>query len=224
MKKMFKYTLLVIIFLASTAMQPVKPKRVIFFGDSITWHGPDPDGFITLMQNRLKENKLADRYELIGAGVSGNKIYDLYFRLNKDVLSKNPDMVFIYIGVNDVWHKIQTGTGTDLNRFEKFYSAIIEQIQAAGAKVVLCTPAVIGEKKANTNEQDGDLNLYAKTVNNLAVKYKCEFIDLRKEFTQYNEQNNIRNEEKGVLTRDKVHLNAAGNQMVAKLMYDKLVM
>jgi lysophospholipase L1-like esterase len=40
--------------------------------------------------------------------------------MENDVLAKTPDIVFIYIGVNDVWHKSTSGTGTDADKFEKF--------------------------------------------------------------------------------------------------------
>jgi len=42
--------------------------------------------------------------EVIGAGISGNKVPDLQRRLERDVLKKKPTVVFIYIGINDVWH------------------------------------------------------------------------------------------------------------------------
>ncbi|MBC8082530.1 MAG: G-D-S-L family lipolytic protein [Hymenobacter sp.] len=201
------------------SMRPLKPKKVIFFGDSITAQGVNPDGYIALTRKRLETENKASEYELVGAGVSGNKIYDLYFRLDADVLSKQPDVVVIYIGVNDVWHKMQSGTGTDAGRFAKFYAAIIEKTQAAKAKVILCTPAVIGERKDNTNEQDGDLNQYSQVVRELAAKYKCPLVDLRKQFQEYEAQHNPQNEEKGILTRDKVHLNPTGNQFVADLLF-----
>jgi lysophospholipase L1-like esterase len=221
--KVYLKSTLILLAVALMSMQTVKPKRVVFFGDSITWHGQDPDGFISLLKNKLKAKNLADQYELIGAGVSGNKIYDLYFRMDKDVLEKKPDVVYIYIGVNDVWHKTLNGTGTEVGRFEKCYSLIIEKIQKSGARVILCTPAVIGEKKGFTNEQDGDMNLYAQVVGDLAVKYKCDLINLRKTFLDYEEKNNPKNDEKGILTRDKVHLTPTGNQIVSDLMYDQLV-
>ena len=49
-----------------------------------------------------------------------NSVYDLYLRSEDDVLSRNPDVVVIYIGVNDVWHKQSHGTGTDYDKFENF--------------------------------------------------------------------------------------------------------
>ncbi|MFX8601271.1 GDSL-type esterase/lipase family protein, partial [Acinetobacter baumannii] len=78
---------------------------IIFFGDSITEMGIQPNGYISKMKLLLQQQNI-NNYELMGAGVSGNKIYDLYLRMDDDVLSKHPDIVVIYIGVNDVWHKV----------------------------------------------------------------------------------------------------------------------
>lgn len=214
-----KLILLVLFGLIFSSMNLLKPKKIIFFGDSITWHGVDQDGFITLMKERLKTDGKADEYELIGAGVSGNKIYDLYFRFQKDVLDKQPDVVIIYIGINDVWHKVQSGTGTDINRYTNFYISMIKNLKDKGIRVILCTPSVIGEKKDNTNEQDGDLNLYAKTVRTLTKQYNCDLVDLRKEMVNYEDKNNPEDVEKGILTRDKVHMNPTGNKFIADLMY-----
>jgi len=102
------------------------------------------------MQEMLQQQNISD-YDLIGAGIGGNKVYDLYLRMDSDVLSKSPNIVVIYVGVNDVWHKKTYGTGTDADKFEKFYRAIIAKLEAAGAKVVVFTNAVIGEKNDFTN-------------------------------------------------------------------------
>src|SRR5688572_10226311 len=86
--------------------------RVIFFGDSITEAAVKPGGYIVKLNEILDKNNVKDKYVLTGAGVGGNKVYDLYLRLDDDVLSKHPEIVIIYIGVNDVWHKQSTRTGT----------------------------------------------------------------------------------------------------------------
>ncbi|HAO47559.1 MAG TPA: SGNH/GDSL hydrolase family protein [Ferruginibacter sp.] len=190
-------------------------KRVVFFGDSITQAGAKPGGYITKMDSLIALKNLSDRYELVGAGISGNKVYDLYLRMDDDVLSKEPAVVFIYIGVNDVWHKRTGGTGTDADKFEKFYSAIIKKLREKNIQVVLCTPAVIGEKTDFSNEQDGDLNKYSNIIRDLAAKNNLPLVDLRKIFLEYNLKNNPENKESGILTTDRVHLNAKGNQLVA---------
>ncbi len=199
-----------------------KTTRVIFLGDSITEMGVQKDGYIDKMRTYLITKGLESQFELIGAGIGGNKVYDLYLRLEEDVLSKNPDVVIVWVGVNDVWHKV-LGTGTDADKFEKFYSAVISRIKTAGAEVILCTPAVIGEKTDFTNQQDGDLNKYSQIIRDLAKANQCKLIDLRQIFLAYNLQNNPENLEKGILTTDGVHLNNKGNQMVADEILRKIL-
>ena len=201
------------IFILSMAMKS-KPKKVIFFGDSITQAGVRGNGYINLLKKSLDSTK----FELIGAGIGGNKVYDLYLRMEDDVLNKKPDLVFIYVGINDVWHKLGAKTGTDYDKYLKFYQALINKIQANGSKVVLCTPTVIGEKKNNANEVDADLNKYADGVRGLATKNNLPLCDLRKAFVDYENANNTEDKEKGILTTDRVHLNDLGNKLVADTM------
>ena len=203
------------LFIIFSSMFNQQTKRVVFFGDSITQAGVQPSGYITRIGEGLKVKGLGAAYELIGAGIGGNKIYDLYLRMEDDVLAKNPDIVFIWVGVNDVWHKQSFGTGTDPDKFEKFYHAIIKKLQAKNIRVILVTPAAIGEKTDFTNQQDGDLNKYAQIIRDVAGKDNCELVDLRKIFLDYNLKNNPANKESGILTVDRVHLNEKGNQIVA---------
>lgn len=194
-------------------------KKVVFFGDSITQAGVQPGGYIRLMDSLVALDKKSADYELIGAGIGGDKIYDLYLRMEEDVLKKQPDIVVIYVGVNDVWHKSSSGTGTDYNKFGRFYEAVVAKLQAAGIKVIICTPAVIGERTDHSNPQDGDLNFYSQWIRNFAAKKSIPLVDLRSLFIQYNLANNPENKESGILTRDRVHLTPAGNNLVAKEMW-----
>jgi len=199
--------------------QTTTKKKVVFFGDSITQAGVQPNGYITKVGEMAAKDKKADQYEFIGAGVSGNKVYDLYLRLEDDVLAKNPDVVVIYIGVNDVWHKASSGTGTDYDKFGKFYEALLKKFQAKNIKVILATPAVIGERTDNSNQLDGDLNRYSAYIRTLAEKNSLPLVDLRKDFMDYNLKNNPENKEQGILTSDRVHLNDKGNEFVAAAMW-----
>jgi isoamyl acetate esterase len=198
---------------------PQKKTKVIFFGDSITQAAVQPGGYITRIDSTCKKEGAANNYEFIGAGISGNKIYDLYLRMEEDVLAKNPDVVIIYVGVNDVWHKASSGTGTDADKFAKFYMAVINRLKAKNIKVIVCTPAAIGEKTDFSNQQDGDLNNYSNIIRGIASKNSLPIVDLRKAFLDYNLKNNPGNKESGILTTDRVHLNAEGNQMVADEMW-----
>jgi len=194
-------------------------KKVLFFGDSITQAGVQPGGYIVKIKELATQENAQNKFEFIGSGIGGNKVYDLYLRLEEDVLSKSPDIVFIYVGVNDVWHKQSHGTGTDADKFEKFYHALVTRIKAKGAEVILVTPAVIGERTDFSNELDGDLNKYSNIIRSLAKQHNLKLVDLRSTFLEHNRRYNTENKESGILTTDRVHLNEKGNQLVADEMW-----
>jgi lysophospholipase L1-like esterase len=215
--------ILLAIFIASMILMSFnynKKKKVVFFGDSITAAGIRNGGYIKLMDSLIMQEGMTADYELVGAGVSGDKIYDLYLRIEEDVLKQSPDIVVIYVGVNDVWHKASSGTGTDYPKFGKFYEAVVKKLQAAGSKVIVCTPAVIGEKTDNSNQQDGDLNFYSNWLRTFTTKNNIPLVDLRASFISYNLKNNLQNKESGILTTDRVHLTPAGNLFVAQQMWE----
>ena len=214
--KLFFFSIVVLLM---TSFVSQKKTKVIFFGDSITQAGVQAGGYIVRVDSMCKLEGSGDKYEFIGAGIGGNKVYDLYLRMENDVLAKTPDVVIIYIGVNDVWHKSTSGTGTDADKFEKFYQAIIDKLKARNIKVILTTAAAIGEKTDFSNQQDGDMNEYSNIIRRIAKKNELSVIDLRKMFLDYNIKNNPDNKIKGILTTDGVHLNAKGNQLVADEMW-----
>ena len=56
-----------------------KAKRIIFFGDSITQQGVGANGYVTKVKEAL-ESDAKGKYDVLGAGIGGNKVYDLYLR------------------------------------------------------------------------------------------------------------------------------------------------
>jgi len=217
-----KYLVLVAALAMFAFTTPAKKNKVIFFGDSITQAAVKGNGYIVKLDSIIKKEGLGESFELAGAGIGGNKVYDLYLRMEADVLEKSPDIVFIYVGINDVWHKSSSGTGTDAPKFIGFYKAIIKKLQDKNIRVVVCTPSVIGERNDFSNEQDSDLNHYSNIIRNIAKESNLPLVDLRKAFIEYEKANNPTNQEKGILTTDRVHLNDAGNLFVAGEMWKVL--
>ncbi|MBL6655426.1 MAG: SGNH/GDSL hydrolase family protein, partial [Flavobacteriaceae bacterium] len=219
--------------------------KIVFLGDSITEAGvydkdvgienngeliyPKYTGFITFLAPSLAENT-----ELVGKGISGDKVSDLLTRYKKDVIDLDPDIVFIYIGINDVWHKYDFGTGSDIDLYENGLRQIISEIQKIGSRVVLCTPTVIGEnhgdftlaneyvehyRDAKTMEDmNKDLDAFSDVIRKLSSEYSTDLIDLRRVFLDYISQNNPNNNPSGILTYDGVHLNDQGNKLIADQM------
>lgn len=187
-----------------------KGDKVVFLGDSITQGGNGPKGYVGLIREKYKELGV----EVVNAGISGNKVPDLQRRLQKDVLDKKPTLVVIYIGINDVWHgEKDPAKGTKKEDFDAGLRSIIEKVTTAGGKVVLCTPTVIGEKAENA--LDAKLDEFSDVSRKVAADLKLPLVDLRKAFVDHLKANNTENKERGVLTGDRVHLNEAGNKLVA---------
>ena len=222
MRRVVTYFAFAILFFGAAAYSFQKKTRVIFFGDSITQMGINPGGYITLLRDSLNKKGLSFQYEIIGSGIGYNKVYDLYLRMDSDVMVKNPDKVFIWIGVNDVGHKRSMGTGTDADKFERFYEAIIKKMQAKNIQLVLCTPASIGERIDYTNNDDGELNYYSNIMRGLAKRFNCGLVDFRKDFHEYEINHNPDNKDRGILTVDGIHLNEAGNRFVAAKFFESL--
>mgnify|MGYP001262915119 FL=1 len=201
-------------------------KKVVFLGDSITQNAvinsEDFKGFISLLEENVDQNT-----ELVGKGIGGDKVSDLLTRYRDDVIKLNPDMVFIYIGINDVWHKYDFGTGTDIDLYENGLRQIINDLKENGVEVILCTPTVIGEnngeftlvnqfKDIETMEiMNNDLDDYSDVIRKLSREFDTKLLDLRKIFMQYISENNPENKSKGVLTTDGVHLNNLGSKLIA---------
>ena len=207
---------------ADDKITPLKSgDRVVFLGDSITQQGAGPNGYVTLVKKQLKRRAKELGIEVIGAGISGHKVPDLQKRLDKDVLDKDPTVVVIYIGINDVWHS-QNGRGTSAADYEAGLKDLIARIKAKNARVILCTPTVIGEKTPGENPLDGMLEQYAGLSRKVAFEEKVQLLDLRQKFLSNLKANNSENKEKGILTTDGVHLNEQGNRFVSLQMLSAL--
>jgi isoamyl acetate esterase len=190
--------------------------RVVFFGDSITEAGDKPGGYVTMIKDSLQRR--GSNAEIVGGGVGGNKVEQLLARIDRDVIERKPTTVVVYIGINDVWHwtiGIPGAKGSTKEEFETGLRKVIGKIRAAGARVVLCTPSVIGEKASGTNHEDPMLDEYSDISRRVAGETGSEMCDLRKAFVRYISKNNPADSEKGILTTDRVHLNEAGNRLVA---------
>jgi isoamyl acetate esterase len=204
------------------AVKPlVKGDNIVFLGDSITQGGGGANGYITLITKAIQEAHPDFGLTTVNAGISGHKVPNLQARLDKDVIAKKPTIVFIYIGINDVWHS-ERGQGTSKEKYEAGLKDLIARINAAGARVILCTPTVIGEKAPGTNKLDAMLDEYSEISRKVATDTKTQLCDLHKAFQDYLKTNNPDNKDRGVLTGDGVHLSPAGNKMVAQTMLKAL--
>jgi lysophospholipase L1-like esterase len=97
------------------AIKLLRDQVILFQGDSITDSGRNKEdtGFNTARNlgsgyPMLAGAALLNKYEALNLkvynkGISGNKVYQLAERWDKDCLDLKPDVLSILIGVNDIW-------------------------------------------------------------------------------------------------------------------------
>ena len=194
---------------AESAIPVESGQKIAFLGDSITAAGAKRGGYCQLVLDGLKKEGI----EVSGvfAGISGHKSNQMLARLEQHVISKKPEWMTLSCGVNDVWHGAK---GVNLEDYRKNITAIVDQAQAAGIKVMLLTSTMIKE------DQKGELNQkllpYNTSLIELAQSKKCLIADLNSDM-QEALKTFPENAPKGKqLTRDGVHMNAYGNFMMAQ--------
>lgn len=203
-------------------------KRILFQGDSITDCGRAREDFYGMgsgYANLVKASLGADhpnQYEFINRGVAGNRIVDLYARIKLDFINLKPDYASIFIGVNDTWHEISQNNGVETGKFEKFYTMLIDEVQAAcpETRLMILAPYVLGGSGTCSTDENPDRferfqkDVAEKTVvaKKIAEKYGLPLIDLQ---TAFDEACTVAAPE--YWTFDGVHPTAYGHEIIKRL-------
>jgi len=226
--KFFIYSILAL-FLMGAAQAKVfkKGDHIIFFGDSITQMGDQPGGYVSLIREAVNSQYGEGKITVTGKGVSGNKVGNLLQRVERDVLKNKPTHVFLFIGTNDVWHWARphpvtkkAREGTSPEDYKAGLEELIRLFKENGIKVVISPPAAIGENVLEVTPEKERLEQYCEIVREVANDQQVPVIDLRKKFVDYLSEHNSQQKERGILTKDGVHLNGEGNKFVAKAFCD----
>ena len=215
LKKLFVLAFFTLGFISGSPAQTAAPalkvqngQKVAFLGDSITQSGwQRPGGYVRLVVDGLESAGV--KIIPLPAGISGNTSIDMLARLDRDVLSKKPDWMTLSCGVNDVWHG---ATGVELEPYKANITAIVDQAQAAGIKVMILTATVINEKDNPNNQKLEAYNQFLKTF---AGERKLPLVDLNAACWKAIKAAAPVNGEL-VLTVDGVHMNPEGNMMMAR--------
>lgn len=168
---------------------------MLFQGDSITdgnW-GRDYDlnhihghGYVYLIAAELGFELAETRPQFINRGISGNRTSDLYSRWNEDVISLQPDLISILVGVNDASQIISGAPGGATDRFEKAYRCLLEETKEVLPEcgVVLCEPFVLktGKTVEHWKQWRQRLDEYSQVVTKLANDYETLFVPLQNSF------------------------------------------
>ena len=199
-------------------------KTILFQGDSITDASRVREsdssfnmghGYPTITSGLLGA-AYPGEYRFVNRGISGNRIVDVYARIKADIINLKPDVMSILIGVNDVWHEIDTKNGVDAKKFGMVYDLLISEIKAAlpDIKIMILTPFVLCAEatKDHFDEFRREVKLREEEAIGIAEKYGLPYIVLQKVFDDalklYYDPS--------YWTFDGVHPMAAGHMLIAE--------
>jgi lysophospholipase L1-like esterase len=203
---------------------PAVPRdgQLVLFGDSITAYGDRPDGWVQILRGKCADELGRPDIRIVNAGQGGDVVQDLHRRFFWRTW-RRPDMAVLCIGINDARRAASLGySELDLQEYREGLECLIAKLQATGALVVVASPIVSGEQTRGRNALDSIVDAYARTAEEVAERKKAPFLDLRSIFFERLSSVNLADKNLGVLTYDGLHLNEAGNALMAKAVLDEL--
>jgi acyl-CoA thioesterase I len=186
------------------------PGPILFIGDSVTDCGrrddePDflGDGYV-----RLIAEKLTDR-RVVNAGISGNRAIDLRDRWHIDVVEQKPDILSVYVGINDTWRRYDENDPTSAATFEANYRACLADLGGAST-LILIEPFVlpVTEEQQRWHE---DLDEKRAVVARLAAESGAGFVPLQTLLSAQAEDHGA-----AALAADGVHPTQLGHRLIAE--------
>jgi len=180
----------------------------------------------------VSAQKTPDSVLVVNAGVNGNNTVNLLSRLDKDVLKKDPDLVILMVGTNDMMNINKT---LSMQAYENNYQELVGKIKGKAALILMTIPPVhmpsVLERKPQFNGDSALVQRKIDSANNvirsIAAKNKCILVDLNKILLACGGADTARD---GIFTNvanmgiaDGIHPNANGYKIIASALYQTII-
>ena len=203
--------------------------KILFQGDSITDCGRDKrnyhdlgPGYPKYAAELIREGYPDIDFEFINFGIGGNRTSQLFDRLYTDGIAFQPDVISLFIGINDIWHRhdfekiATTDEQTKLN-----YRSMLERIKnETNAKIIMIEPYLLDAPAIDYLRAEH--KTLCKIVKELADEYADAYIPLHEYFGEA-----MKNQPAPLYySADGVHPNAEGAKLIAgyyKAAIDKIM-
>ena len=196
-----------------------KAKQTIeFIGDSITDCGrqapPDEplgNGYVRIVHQLLQAGYPELQLKILNKGISGDRVTSLKARWKPDVLDLDPDWLFIFIGVNDVWRYFDGDReeAVALPEFENIYRQLLKGASTnSHAQIRLISPFL-----AETDSDDPfrkKLCQYQEAIDHLGQEFELPVVHLQPAFDWA-----MLSKPAAYWTSDRVHPTEEGHMLIA---------
>jgi lysophospholipase L1-like esterase len=207
--------------------------RILFQGDSITDANRDRssiqsndflkgmgNGYALLAASNLLVDYPTTDWHYYNRGVSGDKVFQLSDRWEKDCLDLQPDVLSIHIGVNDFWHTLTHDYKGTVETYEKDFLKLLERTQTNFPKIkfIIGEPfVVLGGTSIDTEAWIPTFRAYQKTAADIATQMGATFIPYQQIFDAA-----VANQGVTYWCPDGVHPSLAGSALMAKAWIEAL--
>ncbi len=200
--------------------------RILFQGDSITDASRSRQretmandqqmlgwGYAQFAAARLLCDHAAADLSIYNRAISGNKVYQLQERWQKDCLELEPDILSILIGTNDFWHTLRDDNpykGTSLT-YRDDYRKLLDSTKSAlpNVKLVIGEPFAIKGGSAIDARWESYAS-YQEVARDIAKEYDAIFIPYQSLFDEAMSKG-----DHNTWGADGVHPSMAGMQLMA---------
>ncbi len=198
---------------------------ILFQGDSITDSGRKKDdtkyntpgnlgtGYPVHAAAEMLLDQAGKDLKIYNKGISGNKVYQLAERWEKDCLELKPTVLSILIGVNDYWHKHNGKYDGTVEVYRRDLRALLERTRKAlpGIKFIIGEPFAVKGVKAVDDTWYPEFDTYRVAAKEIAKEFNAVFIPYQKVFDEAEKA------APGVYwTVDGVHPSLAGAKLMAQ--------
>ncbi len=191
-------------------------RPILFIGDSITDAGrrEDPEGlghgYVRLVAAALAAR--GDVRPVINTGISGDRAADLRGRWETDALDHDPELLSVYVGVNDTWRRYDSGDPTTADEFAATYWTLLDDAQERLApRMILVEPFVLPVTAEQQRWGADDLDAKRGVVAQLAAEFGAAFVPLQSLLLEAAAQG----DGNASLAADGVHPTPLGSELIA---------
>jgi lysophospholipase L1-like esterase len=206
-----------------------KGNVILFQGDSITDMGRNKSrennandagamgtGYVLLTASEILARRHDPQLKIYNRGISGNKVYQLAERWDKDCLSLKPDLLSILIGVNDLWHKLNGQYNGTVEIYERDYRALLERTrkELPQVELVICEPFVL-RCGSVTDKWFPEFDGYRAAAKRVATSFDAAFVPFQSVFDKA-----VKSAPPAYWAADGVHPTMAGAWLMARAWLD----
>jgi len=198
---------------------------ILFQGDSITDAGRNrkrelPNdgssfgtGYAYIIASNMLGNMPGKNLTIYNRGISGNKVYQLADRWQKDCLDLKPDILSILIGVNDYWHMRNGNYDGTPEIYENDFRALLTRTkkELPDVKLIICQPYVLAGTSAVDESWLEPFSAYQSIAAGIAIEFDAVWVPFQEAFNKA-----VEKAQPTYWTADGVHPSMAGAQLMAE--------